>query len=82
MTNTYIKENMQQKREFVFAFYETISRKRKKSKANDWVTEKSEAHNTQDQEKGVGEPAKAEARQQRDKTSSRKELSDTKPSKQ
>lgn len=39
-----------------FAFYEAISRK-KKSKASDWVTEKSEAHNTQDQE-GGGEPAK------------------------
>lgn len=34
-----------------------VSRKKeRKVKPNDWVTEKSEAHNTQDQEKGVGSP--------------------------
>lgn len=47
------------------------------------MTEKeNKAQNTQDQERGVGSPQRQKQGNKKDKTSSRKELSDTKPSKQ
>ena len=51
----HIAKECQQKREFVFAFYETIRQKEKEKQSE-------RLHGRRERGKGVGEPAKAETR--------------------